>query len=115
MLFRTGLPINYLKKVGFVNSEIESVERTKIEQKVTYLLQKMINYVDVDQAADKLGKKFIYDSMPPVLSKMEAKFTSKYDGDYMKDGKVLNRFVYLILFISVVTINDDHVTISFLF
>lgn len=91
--FREGLPINYLKHVGYVNSDAKSEERICITKKVKYLLQKMIDYVDVDQAADKLGRKLIYDSMPPVLSKVEAKYTSKYDGDYMKDGKVFNRYI----------------------
>lgn len=59
--------------------------------KVKYLMLQLINYVDMDQAADKLGRKFMYDSMPPVLSKLEVKYTSKYDGDYMQDGKVFNR------------------------
>lgn len=80
-----------MKHIGYVNSDINSEERHGIIKKVKYLLQKMIDYVDVDQAADKLGRKLIYDSMPPVLSKVEARYTSKYDGDYMKEGKVYNR------------------------
>lgn len=89
--FREGLPINYLKHIGYVNSDVHSEERKCIIKKVKHLLQRVIDYVDVDQAADKLGKKFIYDSMPPVLSKVEARYTSKYDGDYMKEGQVFNR------------------------
>lgn len=74
-----------------MNSDVNSEERKCIIKKVKHLLEKVIDYVDVDQAADKLGKKFMYDSMPPVLSKVEARYTSKYDGDYMKEGKVFNR------------------------
>lgn len=77
--------------MGNVNSDIESDERYTIVSNVKSLMQEVINYIDVDQAADKLGRKFIYDSMPPILSKMEVKYTSKYDGDYMNDGKVYNR------------------------
>lgn len=89
--FRRGLPLNYLNHLGYVNSDSNSKERNGIIKQVKTLMQKMINYMDVDQAADKLGRKFIYDSMPPILSKMEVKYTSKYDGDYMQEGKVHNR------------------------
>ncbi|KAJ8926428.1 hypothetical protein NQ314_021216 [Rhamnusium bicolor] len=89
--FREGLPLNYLKHLGWVNKADQSNERSAVINKVNKLMQTLINYVDVDQAADKLGRKFMYDSMPPILSKREVMHTSKYDGDYMKDGKILNR------------------------
>ncbi|KAJ8984383.1 hypothetical protein NQ317_003531 [Molorchus minor] len=89
--FRKGLPFNYLKHIGWVNRDSSSKERSFIINKVEALMQTLTEYVDVDQAADKLGKKFMYDSMPPVLSKREAIHTAKYDGDFMRDGKVLNR------------------------
>lgn len=94
-IFRMGLPVNYLKHVGHVNKDIKSTEKDTIINKVKHLMQKMIEFVDVDQAADKLGRRFIYDSMPPVLSKVEVKYTSKYDGDYMQNGKVYNRYIIL--------------------
>ncbi|KAJ8945086.1 hypothetical protein NQ318_005266 [Aromia moschata] len=89
--FRRGLPVNYLKYLGWVNRDSQAEDRSLVLNHVEKLMQTLISYVDVDQAADKLGRKFMYDSMPPVLSKREAIHTSKYDGDFMKEGKILNR------------------------
>ncbi|XP_056635922.1 ribosomal oxygenase 1 isoform X1 [Diorhabda sublineata] len=91
MEFRKGLPLNYLKHVGYVNKGDKSKERKRIMQNVEKLLESLKKYVDVDGAADQLGRKFMYDSMPPILSKQEVNYTSKCDGDYMKDGKIFNR------------------------
>ncbi|KAJ8913459.1 hypothetical protein NQ315_013838 [Exocentrus adspersus] len=89
--FREGLPINYLKYLGWVNNDCQSTQRIAVINKVQTLMETLINHVDVDQAADKLGRKFMYDSMPPLMKKTEAICSSKYDGDYMTDGKVFNR------------------------
>ncbi|KAG5885569.1 hypothetical protein JTB14_003767 [Gonioctena quinquepunctata] len=89
--FRRGLPLHYLKHIGHVNTKTKSREKKAIKTNVRKLMRSLADYVDVDGAADQLGRKFMYDSMPPVLSKQEVNYTSKYDGDYMKDGKICNR------------------------
>uniref|UniRef100_V5GN51 Bifunctional lysine-specific demethylase and histidyl-hydroxylase n=1 Tax=Anoplophora glabripennis TaxID=217634 RepID=V5GN51_ANOGL len=89
--FRQGLPLNYLKHLGCVNSDSQTKERADVTNKVQSLMMTLISYADVDQAADKLGRKFMYDSMPPVLAKKEIRHTSKLDGDFMKSGKIFNR------------------------
>ncbi|CAH1174149.1 unnamed protein product [Phaedon cochleariae] len=89
--FRKGLPLNYLKHLGCVNKNKKTKERKAMEKNMEKLVKDLVNYMDIDLAADKLGRKFMYDSMPPVLSKQEVYYTSKYDGDFMRDGKIYNR------------------------
>nr|CAH7755253.1 unnamed protein product [Callosobruchus chinensis] len=89
--FRQGLPLNFLKHLGYVNKGNSSEQRQTVVDHVKNLMKILTRYVDVDEGADKLGRKFMYDSLPPVLSRPEATYTSKYDGDFMRDGKVLNR------------------------
>ncbi|XP_072382139.1 bifunctional lysine-specific demethylase and histidyl-hydroxylase NO66 isoform X2 [Diabrotica undecimpunctata] len=88
---RKGLPLNYLKHTGYVNRNIISEERVNIMAEIQKLFDSLRDYIDIDKAADQLGRRFMYDSMPPVLSKQEIFHTSKYDGDIMKEGKILNR------------------------
>uniref|UniRef100_A0A6P7FY85 Bifunctional lysine-specific demethylase and histidyl-hydroxylase n=1 Tax=Diabrotica virgifera virgifera TaxID=50390 RepID=A0A6P7FY85_DIAVI len=89
--FRKGLPLNYLKHTGYVNRNIISEERLNIKAEIEKLFDSLRDYIDIDKAADQLGRRFMYDSMPPTLSKQEVCHTSKYDGDIMKDGKIFNR------------------------
>lgn len=79
--------------MGHVNKDAKSEVRNTIVNKVKSLMESLIKHIDVDLASDKLGRKFMYDSMSPILSKQEVKYTSKYDGDYMKDGKIFNRYI----------------------
>ncbi|XP_060592333.1 ribosomal oxygenase 1-like [Ruditapes philippinarum] len=70
--FREGLPIDYLQYTGVVNSDIECPERVAFTEKISRLLTRMIqNYCPVDSACDQLGKQFMHDSLPPVLSEVE--------------------------------------------
>ncbi|XP_060522241.1 ribosomal oxygenase 1 [Cylas formicarius] len=89
--FRRGLPLNFLKHVGHVNKNSLSKKRTHILAKVRDLMSTLIDYVDVDLAADQIGRKFMHDAMPPLCSQQEAANTSRYDGDYMRNGRVFNR------------------------
>ncbi|EFA02272.1 ribosomal oxygenase 1 [Tribolium castaneum] len=86
--FRKGLPLNYLKDFGLAAG---SKNRKFVTSKIKDLMNSLINYVDIDSAADQLGKKFMHDSMPPVLTKSEAERSSKADGPVLKDGVVKNR------------------------
>jgi lysine-specific demethylase/histidyl-hydroxylase NO66 len=86
--YRKGLPLHYLKKFGVTTS---SRGRNLVTRKVQDLICSLVNYMDIDIAADLLGRKFMYDSMPPILSKSEMGRTSKEDGPYLDKGKVVNR------------------------
>lgn len=55
----------------------------------------MIDYVDIDTAADELGRKFMYDSLPPVPTDEEKAVSCRGDGDYLSGGKVYNRYGFL--------------------
>lgn len=94
-LFRKGLPLNYLKYLGVVNKNNDSVNRKLIIDKLKSLFSSIVDYMDVDVAADLLGKHFMHSSMPPVYSREEAENSSKCDGDYMKNGRVYNRLLFL--------------------
>lgn len=89
---RKGLPLNYLKHVGIVNKNDKSKRRDLIIDKVKSLVSALVNYIDVDAAADNLGRKFMHDAMPPLYSQEEARHSSKYDGDFMRNGRVFNRY-----------------------
>ncbi|KAL1494507.1 hypothetical protein ABEB36_010094 [Hypothenemus hampei] len=89
--FRKGLPLNYLKHVGVVNKNDKSNKRKLIMEKIKCLMTDLLKYVDVDEAADQLGRKFMHDAMPPLYSQEEALHSCKYDGDFMKNGRVFNR------------------------
>lgn len=88
--FRKGLPLNYLKHVGLVNSDKKTSERKQILNNVKELMHKLVDYVSVDTAADQLGRKFMYEALPPNLASHEKQRSSKEDGDRMENGVVKN-------------------------
>lgn len=85
------MPLNYLKHLGAVNEKNESVDKKLLVEKVKSLVSSLVDYLDVDSAADLLGRKFMHDAMPPLYSNEEAENSCKRDGDYMINGKVYNR------------------------
>ena len=66
--FRKGLPRNYLNYMGIVHSDAISQERTTFIEKLKNLTGKLFSYAPVDAAVDQMGKKFMHDAMPPILS-----------------------------------------------
>lgn len=71
--------------------------KQKLVATVKSLMTKMVNYLEIDGAADQLGRKFMYDSLPPVLTPEEVRLSVKGDGERLAKGKVVNRHVYSIL------------------
>lgn len=65
---RRGLPLDYLKAVGFAAKQSHKSLRARINTKVKSLLYEIADYVNIDSAADQLGVKFLYDALPPVLT-----------------------------------------------
>lgn len=88
--FRKGLPLNYLSHVGMIHSNKKSPERTEILNNVKELMHKLVDYASVDIAADQMGRKFMYEALPPNLSVSEKERSSKDDGDRMENGIVKN-------------------------
>lgn len=90
--FRQGLPIDYLRYNGYVYSGIQNSAKTEFKEKVKDLFSKLIDYIDIDKAADLMAKNHIHDFLPPVLSDTEQECSSVQDGEKMTaNGIVENR------------------------
>lgn len=90
--FREGLPLNYLQHTGLAHMNKESIDRTKFIRRTQYLLSKLVQYIDVDKAADEMAMKHIYDFLPPVFTEEEKQCSIYEDGERMaKGGIVVNR------------------------
>ncbi|XP_076180903.1 bifunctional lysine-specific demethylase and histidyl-hydroxylase NO66 isoform X1 [Ptiloglossa arizonensis] len=90
--FRTGLPRDYLRYTGFAHSENQSNIKEEFKEKVKGLLEKLIEYIDVDKPADLMAKNHIHDFLPPVLSESEQECSIVQDGEQMiANGIVENR------------------------
>ena len=90
--FRKGLPIDYLRQCGFAYSEIQNSTKDKFKENIKYLFSKLIEYIDIDKAADLMAKNHIHDFLPPVLSENEQKCSVVQDGEQMiENGIVENR------------------------
>ena len=76
---RRGLPTDYLQYMGVANSDSDNPQRKSFLRHIEQLMTKLLAYAPVDAAADQMGKKFIYDTLPPVLTR----------------GKTISRFLYL--------------------
>ncbi|XP_015518365.2 ribosomal oxygenase 1 [Neodiprion pinetum] len=90
--FREGLPLDYLQHVGLAHADTDTIDRTKFIRRTQYLLSKLVQYIDVDRAADEMAKKHIHDFLPPVLTEEEKACSIYEDGERMtKGGIVVNR------------------------
>ncbi|OWF43534.1 ribosomal oxygenase 1-like [Mizuhopecten yessoensis] len=69
--FRKGLPRGYLNFMGVANSDVDNPQRKEFLRKVEQMMMRMISNAPVDAACDQMGKQFIHDSLPPVLSEAE--------------------------------------------
>ena len=72
---RRGLPTDYLQYMGVANSDSDNPQRKSFLRHIEQLMTKLLAYAPVDAAADQMGKKFIYDTLPPVLTR--GKITSR--------------------------------------
>ncbi|XP_043528860.1 ribosomal oxygenase 1 isoform X1 [Frieseomelitta varia] len=90
--FRKGLPINYWRQCGFAYSEIQNSTKDEFKENIKYLFSKLIEYIDIDKAADLMAKNHIHDFLPPVLSENEQRCSVVQDGEQMiENGIVENR------------------------
>jgi hypothetical protein len=55
------------------------------------LTEQSLQFTTPDNAADQMGKKFIWDSLPPFATARERNTTSANDGEFMEEGQVFNR------------------------
>lgn len=90
--FREGLPLDYLKYFGFVHSIDNSYYRKSFRDHIKYLLNHMVEHIDIDKAADEMAIRHIHDFLPPVLVDYERQCSIAQDGERMtKEGIVENR------------------------
>lgn len=89
---RKGLPLHYLMHAGVINTD-ETNTKKKMFKTVQNLMVALSKYVDVDSAVDQLGRKFMYDALPPALISSEKSVSVAGDGERMFNGKVYNRYV----------------------
>ncbi|KAF7395281.1 hypothetical protein HZH68_009331 [Vespula germanica] len=89
--FRQGLPLDYLKYFGFVHSTNKSDYRNSFRENVECLINRIIEHIDIDKAADEMAKSHIHDFLPPVLVDYERQCSIAQDGERMtKEGVVEN-------------------------
>lgn len=65
-------------------------KRKEFKQTLTTLVEKVM-HVEADAAADEMGKKFIWDSLPPYITRKEKDITVNDDGEFLNHGRVKNR------------------------
>ncbi|XP_017878753.1 ribosomal oxygenase 1 [Ceratina calcarata] len=90
--FRKGLPPDYLRYCGWLYDDVETDVKEAFKMKIKHLCTKLIEYIDVDMAADLMAKNHIQEFLPPVLSETEKKCSVLEDGLRMiANGAVENR------------------------
>ena len=65
--FRKGLPYGYLHCTGLASYRRQQ-QRKHFLSKAKALVEKLVQYIDLDSAADKMGAQFMHDALPPVLT-----------------------------------------------
>jgi lysine-specific demethylase/histidyl-hydroxylase NO66 len=66
--FRRGLPQDYLNFMGVAHSDESSPQRTEFIEKIKFLMTKLFDHAPIDAAVDQMGKQFIHDALPPMLT-----------------------------------------------
>lgn len=89
--FRRGLPQDYLNFMGVARSDESSPRRTDFIEKIKSLTTRLFDHAPIDAAVDQMGKQFIHDALPPMLTAEEKQFSSFGDGHKMgPDGKIIS-------------------------
>lgn len=86
--FREGLPLNLHRVMGLAFSDNDSVKRNEIREKVKSLFLRVFDHADVDGAADKMGKKYQVDALPPYISKDEKQRTVYGEKVVIENGEI---------------------------
>ncbi|EFN62164.1 JmjC domain-containing protein CG2982 [Camponotus floridanus] len=89
--FRRGLPVGYFRYTGIAHSTNKTEHRMAFKEDVKDMVTNLINYIDLDSAADLMAKDHIHDFLPPLLSKIEEECSVAKDGEIMINGIVKNR------------------------
>lgn len=66
--FRRGVPVDIWNKFGETYSDCDSNDRrNKMKTVFTDMFTKLVDYVDIDAAVDRMAIKYQHDALPPVL------------------------------------------------
>ena len=76
--FREGVPMNYLSYIG---CQYDNFRKDSFKTLVMKLFVELLEYIDVDHAADLMAKRHIHDSLPPYIFKPERRCTILEDGE----------------------------------
>lgn len=93
--FREGLPLDYLTYVGTAHDM--NYQKNIFKNKIKNLITLMLEYVDIDNAADLMAKNHIHDFLPPFLFKNERKCTVAEDGEIMTNNGVVKNCMEITL------------------
>lgn len=69
--FRKGLPLGYLESGGLAYKN-PNQNRKSMVNNLKELFKRMADHLDVDEAVDQMGLKFMQEALPPVLTSREA-------------------------------------------
>ncbi|KAL6442849.1 hypothetical protein ACFW04_002719 [Cataglyphis niger] len=81
--FREGLPLEYLRYTGVAHNTNATEYKKAFKEQIKELITNLINYIDVDNAADLMAKDHIHCFLPPFLTKDERKCSVAEDGEIM--------------------------------
>lgn len=87
VMFREGLPIDFSSFVGVSNSEKKCPERDTFVKTVKKLMEKLIDYVEIDEAGDELVLDHMEEFQPPYYSSDDVECTV-FSKDGFWDGEV---------------------------
>lgn len=94
--FREGLPRDYLRHVGCAYSTSKDDIREAFKTKVKSLFTKLMDYIDIDKAADLMAVSHIHDFLPPVFSQDEIKCSVIENSEIMYAGGVVGNCVEIL-------------------
>jgi len=96
--FRKGLPHGYLNFMGVARNGESSTQRTDFIEKVKSLMAKLSDHAPIDAAVDQMGKQFIHDALPPVLTAGKYHFHTKIDREWKTSSNIYVTVIsYIIL------------------
>ncbi|KMQ85480.1 lysine-specific demethylase no66-like protein, partial [Lasius niger] len=87
--FREGLPLEYLRYTGIAHSMSTTEYKEAFKEKIKDLIINLLNYIDVDSAADLMAKDHIHDFLPPFLTKDEQKCSVAENGEIMTSNGIV--------------------------
>lgn len=74
--YRYGVPLDIWQKFGASHSDTHSDRREYMKNHIKLLFNHLVDYMDLDDAVDRMAIKFQHDALPPYLNHEEKKRTT---------------------------------------